>query len=64
MTSTSETSSYWIRWYGECGRYLAAWLECNGVHTVHVGTGRTTEYTECWPCPLFDILLNKYFPAG
>jgi hypothetical protein len=23
-----------------------------------------TEYTECWPCPLFDILLNKYFPAG
>jgi hypothetical protein len=24
----------------------------------------TTEYTECWPCPLFDILLKKYFPAG
>jgi hypothetical protein len=24
----------------------------------------TTEYTECWPCPLFDILLNKYYPAG
>ncbi len=24
----------------------------------------TTEYTECWPCPLFYILLNKYFPAG
>ncbi len=23
-----------------------------------------TEYTECWPCPLFDILLNKYYPAG
>jgi hypothetical protein len=23
-----------------------------------------TEYSECWPCPLFDILLNKYFPAG
>ncbi len=23
-----------------------------------------TEYTECWPGPLFDILLNKYFPAG
>ncbi len=23
-----------------------------------------TEYTECWPCPLFDILLNKYFPAA
>jgi hypothetical protein len=21
------------------------------------------EYTECWPCPLFDILLNKYFLA-
>jgi hypothetical protein len=19
-----------------------------------------TEYTECWPCPLFNILLNKY----
>ncbi len=24
----------------------------------------TTQYTECWPCPLFDILLNKYYPAG
>ncbi len=24
----------------------------------------STEYTEWWPCPLFDILLNKYFPAG
>jgi hypothetical protein len=23
-----------------------------------------TEYTEYWPCLLFDILLNKYFPAG
>ncbi len=23
-----------------------------------------TEYTECWPCLIFDILLNKYFPAG
>jgi hypothetical protein len=23
-----------------------------------------TEYSECWPRPLFDILLNKYFPAG
>jgi hypothetical protein len=23
-----------------------------------------TEYTECWPCTLFDIFLNKYFPAG
>jgi hypothetical protein len=26
-------------------------------------TATTTEYTECWPCPLFDILFNKYFPA-
>ncbi len=24
----------------------------------------TTEYTERWPCPLFDILLNKYVPAN
>jgi hypothetical protein len=24
----------------------------------------STEYTECWPCPLFDILLNKFYPAG
>jgi hypothetical protein len=24
----------------------------------------TTDYTECWTCPLFDILLDKYFPAG
>jgi hypothetical protein len=29
-----------------------------------VGQGGGTEYTECWPCPLFDILLNKYYPAG
>jgi hypothetical protein len=20
--------------------------------------------TEFWPCPLFDILLDKYYPAG
>jgi hypothetical protein len=24
-------------------------------------SGLPTEYTECWPCPLFDTLLNKYF---
>jgi hypothetical protein len=24
----------------------------------------STEYIEYWPCPLFDILLNKYYPAG
>ncbi len=37
-----------------------------GVTTVEGGAtrGTTTEYTECWPCPLFDISLNKYFPAG
>jgi hypothetical protein len=40
-----------------------------GVTTVEGGAtrvtrGMTTEYTECWPCPLFDISLNKYFPAG
>ncbi len=23
-----------------------------------------TEYTECWPYSLFDILLNKYYPTG
>jgi hypothetical protein len=23
-----------------------------------------TEYTECWPCPPFDIMLNNYVPAG
>jgi hypothetical protein len=22
------------------------------------------KYIECWPCPAFNILLNKYFPAG
>jgi hypothetical protein len=22
------------------------------------------KYTECWPGPPFDILLNKNFPAG
>ncbi len=21
------------------------------------------KFIECWPCPPFDILLNKYFPA-
>jgi hypothetical protein len=26
--------------------------------TVH------TEYTERWPCPLFDILLDKHFPLA
>ncbi len=36
----------------------------NTVHTVQSRTVQTTEYTECWPCPLFNILLNKYFPAG
>jgi hypothetical protein len=22
------------------------------------------KYTECWPCLRFDILFNKYYPAG
>ncbi len=38
----------------------------NGV-SENISGGRQvlhTEYTEWWPCPLFDILLNKYFPAG
>ncbi len=26
--------------------------------------GWPTEYTECWTCPLFDILLKMYFHAG
>jgi hypothetical protein len=25
---------------------------------------QATEYTECWPCPLFDILLKRYYSAG
>jgi hypothetical protein len=39
---------------------------CLNMCTVHVYTlnAPNTEYTECWPCPLFDILLNKYYPAG
>jgi hypothetical protein len=48
---------------------LARWTVCTGkfsivikVHNTPMRT--TTEYTECWPCPLFDILLNKYYPAG
>jgi hypothetical protein len=36
-------------------------LRCQGTYTLDVGT---TDYRECWPCPLFDILLNKYVPAG
>jgi hypothetical protein len=36
-------------------------FRCQGTYTQDVGT---TEYTECWPCTLFDILLNKYVPAG
>jgi hypothetical protein len=44
-----------------------------GLYTVYNGAGvrstvavlvLATEYTECWPCPLFDILHNKYFPGG
>jgi hypothetical protein len=27
-------------------------------------TEARTEYTECWPCSLYDILFNKHFPAG
>ncbi len=39
------------------------------VHTedhLHVSKDLTQEakYIECWPCPPFDTLLNKYFPAG
>jgi hypothetical protein len=36
------------------------WHNCPNVLCA-VGT---IEYTECWPCPLFDILINKYFRAG
>jgi hypothetical protein len=38
------------------GRGVLANVKCSEVVL--------TEYTECWPCPLFDIFLNKYFPAG
>ncbi len=34
-----------------------------GLHTIPQCT-HSQSNTECWPCPLFDILLNKYFPAG
>jgi hypothetical protein len=37
---------------------------CTNVHTVHTFVVTYTEYTECWPCPLFDILLNEYFPLA
>ncbi len=36
------------------------WME----YTIGQVAGEPTECTECWPCLLFDILLNKYFPAG
>jgi hypothetical protein len=36
-----------------------SWLWCKVIKWVS-----TIEYTEHWPCPLFDILLKKYFPAG
>ncbi len=29
-----------------------------------IGKGTVTECTECWPCPLFDILFNEYFRAA
>jgi hypothetical protein len=34
--------------------------ECTAGLTV----ATATEHTECWPGQLFDILYNKYFPAG
>ncbi len=41
------------------------YFPCYRLRGGCVGGGTEyTEYTECWPCPLFDILLNKYFPAG
>ncbi len=35
-----------------------------GHHSKSFSEEKTTEYTECWPGTLFDILLNKYYPAG
>jgi hypothetical protein len=47
------------------------WLETliipirrGGAEERAIGTLPTTEHTECWLSTLFDILLNKYFPAG
>ncbi len=37
---------------------------CLYIYSAVYSIIKSTEYTECWPCPLFDILLNKYFPAG
>jgi hypothetical protein len=38
------------------------------VHSLLICTssilGFPSEYTELRPCPLFDILLDKYYPAG
>jgi hypothetical protein len=39
------------------------------LHTVHIENKKKknnfvtqeAKYTECWPCPPFDILLNKCF---
>ncbi len=44
---------------GQLSTYLASWIWGVGA------AGRMpTEYTECLPSPLFDILLSKYYPAG
>jgi hypothetical protein len=56
-----------------CLAVLRRWIEekkNSGLNPVPLSlvcrllTTKSTEYTECWPCQLFDIFLNKYFPAG
>jgi hypothetical protein len=55
-----------VRQHKFINEYIAAYIQVlyeyksDAVHPP----GLTTEYTECWPCPLFDILFNKYNPAG
>jgi hypothetical protein len=55
------------RWEGGSPEYTqlgrsAAHLYVEYKYRSH--SHRVYILTECWPCPLFDILLNKYYPAG
>ncbi len=51
----------WVGISGGCG-VSRTWSGVRWWCAVEVWEG--VRSIECWPCLLFDILLNKYFPAG
>ncbi len=38
--------------------------EGNVLHQTYPLEYPQSTQSDGWPCPLFDILLDKYFPAG